>query len=109
VNNINSSYRNYYCILLKDGALALYQLTEHNWPFRWIDHCQESFLTLCRALVTASILVFSDCSQVFIYDTDASNQGIGAVLLQTQDDGLEHAVSYASHALSKAERRYVVI
>ena len=39
---------------------------------------------------------------MFILDTDVSNQGIGAVLSQTQDDGLEHVVSYASRALSKA-------
>ena len=66
------------------------------------------FLTLHRALVTALVLVFPDCSQMFILDTDASNQGIESVLSQTQDDGLEHVVSYTSRALSKAERRYSV-
>ena len=50
-----------------------------------------------------SVFVFPDCSEVFILDMDASDQGIGAV---PQDDGL---VSYVSWALSKAERRYSVI
>ena len=45
---------------------------------------------------------------MFILDTDASNQGIGAVFLQEHDDGLEHVVTYASRALSKAERKYSV-
>jgi len=39
-------------------------------------------------------------------DTDARNQGIGTVLSQEQDDGLEHVVAYVSWSLSKAERGY---
>ena len=37
---------NYYCRFVKDCASIfkpLYQLTEHNRPFRWTDQCQESF------------------------------------------------------------------
>ena len=45
---------------------------------------------------------------MFILDTNASNQGIRAVLSQQLDDGLEHVVVYASRVLSKAERRYSV-
>ena len=47
-------------------------------------------------------------AQMFILDTDGSNQGIGAVLSQEHDDGCEHVVAYASQALSKAERKYSV-
>ena len=35
------------------------------------------------------MLVLSDFSQEFLLDTDASDQGIGAVLSQTQNDGQE--------------------
>ena len=45
---------------------------------------------------------------MFILDTDASNQGIGAALLQEHDDGFEHVVAYASQALSKTERKYSI-
>lgn len=50
----------------------------------------------------------ADCSRMYILDTDASNQGIGAVLSQEQDDGLEKVVAYASQSLSKAERWYSI-
>lgn len=39
---------------------------------------------------------------------DASRQGLGAVLSQTQKDGLEHPVEYASRLLRKHERNYPV-
>ena len=102
---------NYYRRFIKDCASIskpLYQLTEHTRQFKWTDQCQEAFLTLRKALVSAPVLAFPDCSRMFILDTDASNQGIGAVLSQQHDDGLEHVVAYASRVLSKAERRYSV-
>ena len=64
--------------------------------------CQEAFLTLRKALVSASVLAFPDCSRVFILDTDASNQGIGAVLSQEHDDGLQHVVAYAKSGVKQS-------
>ena len=45
---------------------------------------------------------------MFILDTDASNQGIGAVISQMHDDGLEYVVAYGSRTLHKAECKYSV-
>ena len=101
---------NYYRRFVKDCAQIsrpLYQLTERNRPFNWTIQCQESFEALRRALVSAPVLVFPDCCKAFILDTDASNQGVGAVLSQ-EHNGEEHVVAYASRSLTKAERRYSV-
>ena len=75
---------------------------------KWTDQCQDAIVRLRRALVYAPVLAFPDCSRMFILDTNASNQGIGAVLSQEHDDGFEHVVAYASRALSKVERKYSV-
>ena len=57
---------------------------------------------------TPPVLVFPDFTREFASDTDASNQGIGAVLSQIQTDGQEQVVVYASRLLSKTEWRYSV-
>ncbi|KAG8184468.1 hypothetical protein JTE90_002315 [Oedothorax gibbosus] len=44
---------------------------------------------------------------MFILDTDASKEGIGAVLSQ-EVDGKERVIAYFSKSLSKPERNYCV-
>eukprot|EP00731_Ephydatia_muelleri_P005167 Em0002g1343a len=51
---------------------------------------------------------FPDHSKPFILDSDASDGGIGGVLLQKQDDELERVIAYGSRVLSKTERNYCV-
>lgn len=41
-------------------------------------------------------------------DTDASHTGIGAVLSQVDDKGVERVVCYASRLFSKAKRNYCI-
>lgn len=45
-------------------------------------------------------------TQEFTLDIDASLQGLGACLLQSDDDGYLHPVAYASRGLRGAEKNY---
>ena len=101
----------YYRRFVRDFATTakpLHRLTEKNCKFEWTTHCQTAFEELRHRLVSAPILAFPDYCSDFILDTDASDTGIGAVLSQTQPDGSECVIAYASRTLSKPERRYCV-
>ena len=89
-------------------AKPLYRLTEKTTTFKWNEECQKAFDELKTCLITAPILAFPDYCKPFILDTDASDTGIGAVLSQTDENGRERVISYASRTLSKPERRYCV-
>ena len=43
---------------------------------------------------------------LFKLHADASEDGLGAVLYQKQDDGTDHVTAYASWTLSESERNY---
>jgi len=100
----------YYRRFVKDFAKIarpLYRLTEQGRQFRWTIECESAFATVKNRLTNTPILTFPDYSKEFTLDTDASQEGIGAVLSQEQD-GQERVVAYASRTLSKAERKYCV-
>ena len=90
-----------------DIARPLHKLTEADRKFDWTESCQESFETLKKALTSAPILSYPTSDDMFILDTDASNEGMGSVLSQVQN-GVERVICYFSKAFSKQERRYCV-
>ena len=54
----------------------------------------------------APVLVFADFQKQFRLETDASKEGLGAVLLQESDDGQYHPVAFASRELKGGEPKY---
>ena len=52
------------------------------------------------------VLAFADLKKPFLLETDASIEGLGAVLSQKQDDDRYHPVTYASHGLKGGELKY---
>ena len=74
-------------------------------PFLWTTDCEKAFQSLRQKLTTAPVLAYPDYSQPFVLQTDASREGLGAVLAQFQG-GTERVIAYASRGLSPAESRY---
>ena len=74
-------------------------------PWEWGVAQQSAFDTLKEKLSSPPILAYADFSKPFLLNTDASSDGLGAVLYQVQD-GQEKVIAYASRGLRNSERHY---
>lgn len=74
--------------------------------FKWTDDCNAAFQKLKTLLCSAPLLRYPNFHREFVLQTDASDVGVGAVLSQYDDLGVEHVVAYASKTLSPRERNY---
>ena len=54
--------------------------------------------------MSAKVLAFPNYDLSFIIDTDASEEGIEAVISQVQEDGVEKPIAHAAKALRGAQR-----
>jgi hypothetical protein len=75
------------------------QVLKRGISFQWTPITQEAFDTLKQALAHAPVLAVPDFQQPFVLETDASDLGIGAVLMQKG-----HPISYLSQAFSAKNR-----
>uniref|UniRef100_A0ABD2W2E3 Reverse transcriptase RNase H-like domain-containing protein n=1 Tax=Trichogramma kaykai TaxID=54128 RepID=A0ABD2W2E3_9HYME len=86
-------------------AAPLNNLLCKNVRWTWGETQEKAFNTLKEHLIKAPILACPNFSETFILQTDASNDGLGAVLTQNID-GKERVIAYASRTLNKAEKNY---
>lgn len=66
----------------------------------WSVEAQAAFEALKQAMVSAPVLILPDFSAPFIVETDASDLGIGAVLMQG-----DQPVAFLSKALGPAHKK----
>ncbi|XP_074278160.1 uncharacterized protein LOC141601756 [Silene latifolia] len=71
--------------------------------FSWGSEAQLAFEKLKRALVIAHVLAVPDYSKTFVVETDVSQSGIGAVLMQ-----YDHPLAYISKTLGPKWQRLSV-
>ena len=91
-------------------ALPLTDLTRKGQPnkLQWEEPQENAFLTLKSLLVQPPILHLPDLNKTFVVRTDASDVGLGAILLQ-EHQGILHPIAYASKKLAPRERNYSTI
>lgn len=73
--------------------------------FSWSTEAQTAFRKVQEALTSAPVLANPDYAKPFIVQTDASDIGMGAILVQGEGDE-EKVVAYWSQELNPAQRKY---
>ncbi|GJP78684.1 hypothetical protein CLOP_g8953 [Closterium sp. NIES-67] len=74
-------------------AAPLTNLLKKNTPYKWEPKHQEAVEQLKQALTSAPVLILPDPERDYVIEADASDQAVGAVLMQYQGNGLQPIAS----------------
>nr|XP_054765774.1 putative aminopeptidase W07G4.4 [Lytechinus pictus] len=77
--------------------------------YAWSDECQRSFEKLKAILVNEPVLAAPNFTKPFRVAIDACDVGVGAVLLQEDEEGIEKPVCYFSKKLNRFQKKYSTI
>lgn len=84
----------------------LYDLLKKGAKWHWTAIHRNAFNEIKQQLTSDQVLTHFNSKGKIILTVDASPHGLGAILSQIGDDGLERPISFASRTLSSAEKRY---
>ena len=87
----------------------LTDLLQKGRKWSWGPECVQAFERLKDTLSSRPVLQAPDFSKPFTMAVDASQVGVGAVLLQPDEDQVQRPVSYFSKKFTAAQRNYSVI
>ncbi|XP_043234787.1 uncharacterized protein K02A2.6-like [Amphibalanus amphitrite] len=88
---------------LSKTARPLNELLKKDSEWKWTAECEASFNSIKRQLSSTEVLRHFDVTEQVTVITDASPEGLGAVLVQGKD---ERPIMYVSRSLSEHERKY---
>lgn len=91
-------------------ATPLYKMTTKDTPDRptWNEKQNQAFQQLRTALTSDSVLTSPNPDKPYILCTDASTQGVGAVLCQQDENQQERPIGYFSRKLKSYQKNYSV-
>ncbi|KAF7649319.1 hypothetical protein LDENG_00143470, partial [Lucifuga dentata] len=102
----------YYRGFCKNFSVVVAPLTNLVSPLRkfvWTPACQAAFDTAKALLCSAPVLTAPDYARPFKLEVDASACGAGAVLLQEDQQGVDHPVCYFSKKFNRHQLNYSTI
>ena len=74
----------------------------------WGSEQDKSLSEIKRIVSSEPVLKLADLNEPFVIQCDASNTGIGGVLMQ-KEGGKNHPVMYASRKLLPRKQRYSIV
>uniref|UniRef100_A0A5S6QZD2 RNA-directed DNA polymerase n=1 Tax=Trichuris muris TaxID=70415 RepID=A0A5S6QZD2_TRIMR len=100
---------NYYGSFVKEMRelrASLDALLKKDQPFVWSSDCQATFDKAKLLLNSDLLLTHYNAAMEVVVAADASEKGVGAVIMHRFPDGREKAIAHASRALTAAEKKY---
>jgi len=102
-------YYRKFCKNFADIVLPLTDLTKQNMPFVWSEDCQRAFDSIKAIMSSHPVLMSPNFDLKFSLAVDSSDRAAGAVLLQSDSQGIDHPVCYFSKKYDKHQQRYATV
>jgi len=83
----------------------LHRLLRKDIKFNWSENCEKSFTEIKKLLCSQPVLEIFDKNLPIKIFTDASIEGMGAILKQVQQNGEEKPVAYFSRKLNETQKK----
>ncbi|XP_071490828.1 uncharacterized protein [Diadema antillarum] len=90
-------------------VVPLTDLLKKGTTFQWSASCQDAFQKLKVVLMNDPVLIAPNFERSFQLATDASDRGVGAVLLQDDDNGHSKPVCFFSKKLNRHQQKYSTV
>ncbi|XP_071504452.1 uncharacterized protein [Diadema antillarum] len=90
-------------------VVPLTDLLKKGKTFQWSASCQDAFQKLKAVLMNDPVLIAPNFERSFQLATDASDRGVGAVLLQDDDNGHSKPVCFFSKKLNRHQQKYSTV
>ncbi len=94
---------------LQTRCAVLHRLLKQGTTWEWNEEYEQTFLQLRNSLASSETLVHYDEHKPLVICSDASDIGVGAVLMHRFPDDSERPIAFASRVLTDTERRYAAI
>ena len=98
-----------FCRNFSEVVAPLTDLLKMRVPFVWSPLCQQAFERIKSLLCEAPVLAAPRFDRPFVLQVDASHIGVGGVLLQANELGLEKPVCFFSKKFNSYQLNYSTI
>lgn len=103
---------NYYWKVIPNLAQILqplYNLLKKNSKFQWDKQCNKAFQKARTEVASDHVLVHYNLENPIRLACNASQAGMGGILMHIDKDGSQKPISFVSRVFSGAEKNYSVI
>ena len=104
-----AGYYRRFCKNFTEVVYPMNQLLAKGQKFVWTEACNTAFENVKAMLASKPVVLAPDFSKEFILQVDACDIGAGAVLLQSDSEGVLHPVCYFSKKFNDCQTRYSTV